>query len=155
MLAAMTLDYGNASTFYERQPPLSGGWAGDYLGRVFDRGLLPEAGLRKRLTELRTLSRNWDGEGADVLSELTLKNARNVALLLARCTRFPDITPNAGDIITFEWETESGSALMEVGHSTYSFLMKTKAGKRSTDTGNLDHKDDIAALGSLIQRTLF
>lgn len=154
-LTAMALDYGNASITYEQQPQASGTWRAAYLDRIFSSSLLPEAGVRKRLADLKDLSSNWDGEGAESLSDLTLRNAQKIALLVAKQTCFPDITPNPGDTLAFEWETESGSALMEVGHSTYSFLMKTKSGKRSTHTGNLDDKDDIAALGSLIQRTLF
>lgn len=152
---AMTLDYGNASTFYEKQIPAPGGWTGDYLGSIFDRELLPEAGLRKRLAELQQLVPGWDGEGAEPISELTLRNARKIALLLSTRTRFPEIAPSTGDTIAFEWESDAGYALMEIGHQTYSFLMKTKAGKRSTDTGMLDREADIAALGSLIQRTLY
>lgn len=156
MWAAMVLDYGNASLTYEQQfPESAGSFLGSHPGRLSEHSLLPEAGMRKRLAELGRLSPNWDGEGAAPLSGLTLRNARDTALLLSRHTHLPEITPNAGDTITFEWESDAGSALMEIGHETYSFLMKTKSGKRSTDTGRLDRTADIAALGALIQRTLY
>lgn len=157
MLATFPLDCGNTSITYEQQGPARAGAAGGRWAwlRAFDSGLLSEAGVRKRLAELGALSPGWDGEGADSLSETTIRNAKNIALLMARHTRVPEISPTAGDTLTFEWESDAGSALMEIGHDSYSFLMKTKTGKRSTDTGRLDQETDIAALGSLIQRTLF
>ena len=156
MFTAMTLDFPNTSTFYEQQAIMSGGRVGDRLGRAFPRDLLlPEAGVRKRLAEFATLTMNWDGAGAEPLSELTLANARNTALLLSEKTRFPEITPNAGDTIAFEWESDAGSALMEIGHVTYSFWMKTRSGERATDTGKLASKADIVALGAKIERKLF
>ncbi|WP_395642398.1 hypothetical protein [Rudaea sp.] len=151
----MALDYANTSITIEQQSYEAGSWFSGYSNRQFDIGLLSEGVARRRLDEFRKLRPNWDGEGAESLSALTLRNAQNIALQLSRHTHFPDITPNAGDTITFEWESDLGSALMEIGHETYSFLMKTKVGKRSTDTGFLDRDADIAALGSLIQRTLF
>lgn len=156
MFTAMALDIPNTSTFYEQQAVLPGGRIGGHLGRAFPRDLLlPEAGMRKRLAELATLAINWDGAGAEPLSELTLANARNVALLLSGKTRFPEITPNAGDAIAFEWESGAGSALMEIGHVTYSFWMKTRDGERATDTGKLTSEADIVALGAKIERKLF
>lgn len=156
MFASMTLDFANTSTVYEQQAVGQGRWVIDCLGRAFSRDqLLPEAGMRKRLAELATLPVNWDGEGAEPLSNLTLTNARNIALLLSGKTRFPEITPNAGDTITFEWESSAGSALMEIGHATYSFWMKTRNGEQAMDAGKLASEADIAALGTKIERKLF
>lgn len=156
MFGGLALDRGNTSTVYEQQANVAGGRGTDSLERVFSLSLLPEAGVRKRLVELAALPANWDGEGAEPLSKRTLDNALHIALALSEKTRFPDVTPNAGDTVTFEWESDAGSALMEIGHATYSFWMQTGDGERATDTGKLaSSAAEFAALGAKIERKLF
>jgi hypothetical protein len=155
MLMTTSFDCSNASITYEQQQAVSGFRFGRFLDRMLDRGLLSEAVLRQRLNELQRLPSGWDGEDASRLSERTVSNARNIALLLLNHTKLPEVIPNPGDTLTFEWEAADGVALMEIGHNTYSFLMKTHAGRRTTDTGQLDQEAEIVALGRLVQRTLF
>lgn len=144
-------DNGASITYAQSAPKVRSEWSGS----AFNLAHLFEASLRQRLAELKSLPAGWDGEGAEPISTLTSQMAQNVALRLLGRTLPPEITPNAGDTLTFEWESDAGSALLEIGHTTYSFLMKTKSGKRTTDMGSLGNTTDIDNLGSLIQRALF
>ncbi len=154
MPVAMPVNYDNgASITYAQPAPQARSEWND--GAAFNFANLFEASLRQQLVALKSLPAGWDGEGAESISTLTWKNAQDIGLRLLARTRLPEITPNAGVTITFEWESETGSALLEIGHATYSFLMKTKSGKRTTDMGPLRNDADIENLGSLIQRSLF
>ena len=126
-------------------------WTGSELDLVF----LQEAGLRQRLARLQSLPNDWDGEGAEPISHRTIRNAQDVGLTLLDHVTLPEITPNAGDTLTFEWESSIGSALLEIGYDRYSFLMKTKLDRRVTDTGPSNNSADINSIGAIIQRTLF
>ena len=143
----------NAASFTYSQPSPQA--RSEWSGAAFNPAHLFEASLRQRLAELKSLPSGWDGEGAEPISAATLQMAQGVGLRLLDRTPPPEITPNAGDTLTFEWESDVGSALLEIGHTTYSFLMKTKSGKRTTDMGSLGDTIDIDNLGALIQRTLF
>jgi hypothetical protein len=153
MPVTMPVNYDNGAsiTYAQPEPRARSEWS----GATFNPAHLFEASLRQRLTELKLLQAGWDGEGAEPISPLTLKMAQGVGLRLLGRTFPPEITPNTGDTLTFEWESDAGSALLEIGHTTYSFLMKTNSGKRTTDMGSLGDTTDIDNLGSLIQRTLF
>jgi hypothetical protein len=153
MAVTMPANYDNGASITYSQPSPQA--RSEWNGATFNLAHLFEAVLRQRLAELRSLPAGWDGEGAEPISTVTLQKAQNVGLRLLERTLPPEITPNAGDTLTFEWESNLGSALLEIGHATYSFLMKTKSGKRTTDMGSLSSTTDIDNLGSLIQRTLF
>lgn len=158
-MLAPVFDSGNSSLTFEQQHAVAV-WRRPRFGQNTEsRDLLAEASSRqildKCMNELRRLSEGWDGHDADALSELTLKNARDLALMLVAHTRMPQIIPGPGDTLTLEWESAVGEALMEVGHRTYSFLMKTDSGRKTTDTGRLKQVGDIAALGKLVERELF
>lgn len=151
MQVTMPSDNGASVTYAQPAPRVRSEWS----GAVFNAAHLFEASLRQRLAELKSLPAGWDGEGAEPISNLTSQMAQDVGVRLLSRTRPPEITPNAGDTLTFEWESDAGSALLEIGHTTYSFLMKTKSGKRTTDMGLLSNTIDIDNLGSRIQRALF
>lgn len=153
MAVTMPVNYDNGASITYAQPAPQA--RSDWSGAAFNPAHLLEASLRQRLAELKSLSAGWDGEGAEPISAVTLQKAQSVGLRLLDRTRPPEITPNAGDTLTFEWESDAGSALLEIGHATYSFLMKTKSGKRMTDMGSLSNTTDIDNLGSLIQRALY
>ncbi|HET7267623.1 MAG TPA: hypothetical protein VFJ15_05890 [Oleiagrimonas sp.] len=153
MALMMPVNYNNGAsiTYAQPAPKARSEWSGD----VFNPTHLFEANLRQRLAELKSLPPGWDGEDAEPISIRTSKMAQDVGLRLLGRTLPPEITPNPGDTLTFEWESDAGSALLEIGHTTYSFLMKTKSGERTTDMGSLGNITDIDNLGSLIQRRLF
>ena len=153
MAVTMPVNYDNGASITYSQPAPQA--RSEWDGAAFNPAHLFEASLRQRLTELKSLPAGWDGEGAEPISTVTLQKAQSVGLRLLVGTFPPEITPNAGDTLTFEWESDVGSALLEIGHTTYSFLMKTKSGKRTTDMGPLSNTKDIDNLGSLIQRALF
>ncbi|MGH8111022.1 MAG: hypothetical protein ACREPL_03655 [Rhodanobacteraceae bacterium] len=153
MAVTMPVNYDNGVSITYSQPAPQA--RSEWNGATFSLAHLFEASLRQRLAELKSLPAGWDGEGAEPISTVTLKKAQRVGLRLLDHTLPPEITPNAGDTLTFEWESDAGSALLEIGHATYSFLMKTNSGKRTTDMGPLSDLTDIDNLGSLIQRALF
>jgi|SRR5690348_11478691 len=153
MAVMMPINYDNGASITYAQPAPKA--RSEWIGAAFNPTHLFEASLRQRLAELKSLPAGWDGEGAEPISVLTSKMAQEVGLRLLGHTLPPEITPNPCDTLTFEWESDAGSALLEIGHTTYSFLMKTKSGKRTTDMGSLGNTTDIDNLGSLIQRVLF
>jgi hypothetical protein len=153
MLMPVTMpgDNGASITYAQPAPRARSEWS----GTAFNLAHLFEASLRQRLDELKSLPAGWDGEGAEPISAVTLQMAQVVGVRLLDRTPPPEITPNAGDTLTLEWESDAGSALLEIGHTTYSFLMKTKSGKRTTDMGLLSNTTYIDNLGLLIQCDLF
>lgn len=153
MLMPVTMpgDNGASITYAQPAPRARSEWS----GTAFNLAHLFEASLRQRLAELKSLPAGWDGEGAEPISAVTLQMAQLVGVRLLDRTPPPEITPNAGDTLTLEWESDAGSALLEIGHTTYSFLMKTKSGKRTTDMGLLSNTNDIDNLGARIQCALF
>lgn len=153
MDVTMPVNNDNGASITYAQSPLQA--RSEWNGATFNPAHLFEASLRQRLAELKSLPNGWDGEGAEPISNVTSQKAQSVGLRLLEWTHPPEITPNAGDTLTFEWESDVGSALLEIGHVTYSFLMKTKSGKRTTDMGPLSNTTDIDNLGSQIQRALF
>ena len=153
MAVTMPVNYDNGASITYAQPAPQA--RSEWDGATFNPAHLFEASLRQRLAELKSLPAGWDGEGAEPISTLTLQKAQDVGLRLLDRTLPPEIIPNVGDTLTFEWESDTGSALLEVGHTTYSFLMKTKSGKRMTDMGSLSNTTDIDNLGALVQRALF
>lgn len=153
MAVTMPVNYDNGASITYAQPAPKA--RSEWSGGAFNAAHLFEASLRQRLAELRSLPAGWDGDGAEPISTLTSQMAQDVGLRLLDRTLLPEITPSAGDTLTFEWGSDAGSALLEIGHSTYSFLMKTKAGKRTTDMGSLGNIADIDKLGLLVQHTLF
>lgn len=83
---------------------------------------------------------NWDGYGALPLTAETLQNAKATLRFVQMASPTPDITPNPNGTISFEWESERGSAHLEVGKTKMSFYIAGLFGEPiflQSDTGNL------------------
>ncbi len=115
MLMPVTMpgDNGASITYAQPAPRARSEWS----GTAFNLAHLFEASLRQRLDELKSLPAGWDGEGAEPISAVTLQMAQVVGVRLLDRTPPPEITPNAGDTLTLEWESDAGSALLEIGHT--------------------------------------
>jgi hypothetical protein len=78
--------------------------------------------LTDRIEELGHLIDNWDGHGSVGMSPEVRDNALSLALRLT--SRYPalpdpDVFPNFNGTISFEWESHSGEAYLEVGRGQF------------------------------------
>ena len=83
----------------------------------------------RALDTIASLPDNWDGYGASHIEKLTAENAHEALHNLTQILPAPDITPNPNGTISFEWETQSGLAYLEIGMTRYSLFIKPMSGK--------------------------
>jgi hypothetical protein len=109
---------------------------------------------KRQIAELRMLANNWDGYGAIPIQENTKNNALAAADQVLQWAPFPaDIAPNPNGTISLEWETEYGTAHLEIGLTRYSFYMDRRGGTTLGCDGAAD--DIVPQLGVLIFSSLF
>jgi len=123
-----------------------------YLGSrlaVFDL-----AEVKRDITELGVLGKNWDGYGAIPIHEHTRRNALAAANQILQWAPSPaDIAPNPNGTISLEWETDFGTAQLEIGLTRCSFYMDRRGSASFFWDGSTDQ---IAPqLGVMISSALF
>jgi len=82
-----------------------------------------------RIDAFAALGDNWDGYGALPISDAVIANARFVLERLSHSCPTPDVVPNSNGTISFEWETRSAYAYLEVGATRYALVVDAKAGQ--------------------------
>ncbi len=82
-----------------------------------------------RIDAFAALGDNWDGYGALPISEAAIRNARFVLERLSHSCPTPDVVPNSNGTISFEWETRSAYACLEIGVTRYALFVDAKAGQ--------------------------
>lgn len=112
------------------------------------------AEVKRDITELGALCKNWDGYGAIPIPDRTRRNAIAAADQILQWAPSPaDIAPNPNGTISLEWETEFGTAQLEIGLTRCSFYMDHRGGASFFWDGSTDQ---IAPqLGIMISSTLF
>jgi hypothetical protein len=105
----------------------------DFLSTVFD---LQRDSLWKKLKEFKSLSGDWDGYGADVISESCITNVKHFLENLPENIPSPSITPNSNGTITLDWEKRDLSLSIEVGETNYSTFYESTTGVKM-DSGRL------------------
>jgi hypothetical protein len=105
------------------------------------------------LYALAALPENWDGYGALHISAETIHNARRALNVLAHAP-LPEITPNPNGTISFEWETESSEAHLEIGKTRYSFYAKTMDHGVWLQNGNIGALDEQERIVRILNQVL-
>ena len=109
--------------------------------------------VRKAIDEAAYQEPNWDGYGALPISGETKGNAVAVLNVFARNTRPPAVAPNANGTLSFEWETDHGTAYLEIGKTRYSFYIKPRAGRPIFSDGEAEKVAGF--LGALVEGVLY
>lgn len=89
------------------------------------RAELPDA--LSQIRAIGELPANWDGYGALPIAEETKHNAETALSRIAGFTPTPEIAPNPNGTISFEWESEFGTAHLEIGRTLFSFFISPTA----------------------------
>jgi len=96
---------------------------------------------------------NWDGEGALPVSDLTKQNAKVALRGILPVVAAPEINPNSNGTLSFEWETNAGTAHLEIGNTKYSFYVSPNGGRTIFCEGHAE--DALRFHGSLVASLLF
>lgn len=82
---------------------------------------MDKATCLKALEEISNLEKNWNGYGADPLSEKLITRSRS---LLDMLQTYPLILPTACDLINFEFSANGVYIEVEVTEENYRFFIK-------------------------------
>jgi hypothetical protein len=74
------------------------------------------------------LQDNWADEGSLAPSQDVLRHAEQIAKQMAMSIGFAEISAMPNGTIAFDWDTERGSANLEIGKTRFSFYIKTEDG---------------------------
>lgn len=93
--------------------------------------------LENLISEISQLKENWDGYDALKISPII---AKNTLLIVKIIKQFPElldpiITPLANGTISVEWETNQGTAYLEVGNTRFSGYIKPNDQKQTLIEG--------------------
>jgi hypothetical protein len=104
------------------------------------------------LDDLAKMTADWDGYGALPIHPDTVTNAKLVVARLWKHVPAADITPNPHGTISFEWESDRGTAYLELGRTRLSFYVKPRDGVISTLDGEAN---DLPQLADFILATVY
>lgn len=102
---------------------------------------------------LATLQDNWDGYGAIRIDGDTIKNTKAALASILRAAPAPEIAPNPNGTISLEWETQRGTAHLEIGKTRFGFYLKPVGEQGSVFDG--DPRGALDGLGAVIAAVLF
>jgi hypothetical protein len=108
---------------------------------------------QRRVLELGGLPEDWDGAGAVEIDRRIVDHGAALLDLLADPPEY--IAPHPAGTIIFEWESERGSAYLEIGKTRFSFYIKPTSGEPLLDGGLVSELDGArtfklsSAIGSL------
>jgi len=102
------------------------------------RAIVAPARIEEDLSEIEGLSNDWDGDGSlaptQAIVDVTRRIVRSISEILPR----PDITPNDNGTITIEWRSQDDYASLEVGATSFAFMMKFDRDKTRFLNGLVD-----------------
>ena len=87
------------------------------------------ASTETHVEQLCGLQADWDGYGGLPMSTATKYNSLASLRGILLHAPSPDITPNPNGTLSFEWETNRGSAHLEIGQSRLSFYLSPAVGE--------------------------
>jgi hypothetical protein len=95
--------------------------------------------LAESFHAIESLKPNWDGYGAERILPIIRVNARAIALrLMGMGAPAPEVTPTPDGTIELEWDLPSGRAHLEIGATTFSFVMHMRAGGKALTAGSIN-----------------
>lgn len=96
---------------------------------------------------------NWDGFGALPIDQETRANALLALNHLEALAAAPDVTPNPNGTLSFEWETDQGFGVLEIGRTRYSYYFKGPVGQPLMGQGDAEIVGP--GVGSLVRCLLY
>jgi hypothetical protein len=105
------------------------------------------------IEKLASMPADWDGYGALPISGPTKDNAKRAIALFSMLAPFPDIVPNSNGTLSFEWETQTGFAHLEIGQTKFSFYLKPVLGPSALLDGKAN--DIPADIGRYVAAMLY
>lgn len=81
----------------------------------------------KEISDLSLLDPGWDGDGSCAVRQETIRSAMRFLNIGHNIMPIEDvdISPNSNGTVGMEWRTANGFAYVEVGMSTFGWLVKT------------------------------
>lgn len=76
------------------------------------------------LDEIESLEDNWDGEGSLAPTAEIVDATRRIVQATSGILPRPEITPNDNGTITIEWRAQADYASLEVGSTSFAFMMQ-------------------------------
>ncbi len=77
-----------------------------------------------QLNRFRELPESWDGEGANPINDRTIENSQRLIESAIDILPVPIIDVNPNGTVSFEWQTESGVAYLEVGRTAFGLFVE-------------------------------
>lgn len=116
----------------------------------------PDTALKNRISEIRLLQYNWNGEGAVVPSEQVIKNAFKFldCILAHGYTNYispEDIVPTPYGTIDMDFETGQGLVSIEIGKENIGFFTEFVSKEDIISDGI---KTDFKSIPHLLQKAL-
>lgn len=92
---------------------------------------LHASNLNKKLVELSSLQKGWDGYGANILSNKVIRNTNSIIAQIPdkyfKDLREENIVPTSNGTITLEWESEEGNYLvLDIGIENLTIYLEFK-----------------------------
>lgn len=95
---------------------------------------------------VESLKDNWDGEGALAPTQSILDTVRRVLKSFAGIVPLPEVTANVNGTVSIEWEYGADYASVEIGASTFAFIMRARGGRTRFIGGDPTDLDATTAL---------
>ena len=114
--------------------------------------LVEQASANDVLDQLADMPANWDGYGALRIHPDTIANAKRAVERLWKHIPAADITPNPNGTMSLEWESDRGTAYLELGRTKFSFYIKPRGGGITTLEGEAS---DLPQLADYIVVTVY
>jgi len=106
-----------------------------------------------KVLEYAQMPEGWDGDGASKFSAEATNRTKHALDVLSWQLPAPEIAPNANGTFSLEWETNAGTANIEIGRTRYAGYISTPgAPTRYFDEAN---KDVDFALAAVVAALLF
>lgn len=112
-------------------------------------------GADRQLVDIGRLPQNWDGYDAASVDPVIVRTAREwLGIASKAASILPEISPNTNGTISFEWETASGCAHLEIGIKDFSFYLAPAAGLSYHIQGDLQ-SCRMAEIAQLVNNHLY
>lgn len=104
--------------------------------------LWESAAREDNLSMIAALPDDWDGCGSASVSRQAIIHSRAILSTLSAAGSAPDqILPSPAGTVLFDWETDFGTAHLELGKSTFGFYTSPTVGRPIMNGGEIDDLD--------------